>query len=110
VLDFYRQSTAGAAGEECEAKWNTMFNGYATAYPELAAEFNRRMRGELPPDWKKNLPVYSHQEAKSVATRNRSEEVLNAIAGQMPELVGGSADLSMSNLVVLKVRLRAGTI
>lgn len=69
----------------------------------LAKEYVRRMEGNLPSDWKAKLPVYSSNETKVVATRNRSEEVLNAIAAVLPEIFGGSADLTGSNLTSLKV-------
>jgi len=87
-----------------ERDWNDLFACYSVKYPDLAKEFERRMTGMLPLNWKANLPVYSHTESKVVATRNRSEEVLNAIALNLPELFGGSADLTGSNLTNIKVR------
>jgi transketolase len=100
VLEYYRASAAKGVG--AEADWEAKLAQYGQQHPELAADLARRMRGELPADWKKGLPTYSHTEAKAAATRNRSEEVLNALAGVLPELVGGSADLTGSNLTNLK--------
>ncbi len=86
-----------------EAEWNSLFERYADAHPEAAAEFTRRMNGvHLPDGWRSKLPVYV-PDGKNVATRQRSEEVLNALAGIIPEIVGGSADLTPSNLTALKV-------
>lgn len=86
-----------------EYSWNDLFTLYSNHYPDLAKEYERRMMGVLPTNWKANLPTYSHNETKVVATRNRSEEVLNAIAQSIPEIFGGSADLTGSNLTSLKV-------
>lgn len=91
-----------AEGDKAELAWNEAFSAYATAHPALAADYMRRVAGELPTDWKTKLPVYSAADTKAVATRNRSEEVLNVIAAELPELMGGSADLSSSNLTILK--------
>eukprot|EP01039_Chlorochromonas_danica_P003139 gene3140-3438_t len=92
----------GAQGEAKEEAWKAVFQQYAAAHPDLAADFERRMAGQLPANWKDSLPTYSHLEAKAAATRNRSEEVLNALAVSLPELMGGSADLTPSNLTFLK--------
>lgn len=94
--------SAAGVGEQAEAAWTHMFTSYSAVHPDLAGEYVRRMQGRLPSNWKDKLPVYSHTDTKAVATRNRSEEVLNIIAASMPELMGGSADLSGSNLTVLK--------
>jgi transketolase len=61
------------------------------------------MSGAIPDNWKDGLPMYAIAD-KAAATRNRSEDVLNAIAAQLPEIFGGSADLTPSNLTALKVR------
>lgn len=94
------------AGSAAEGVWNTNFAAYSAKYPVEAAEFERRMKGELPADFVDQLlaqtPVYSPTEAKSAATRNRSEEVLNVCARLLPEIVGGSADLTPSTLTALK--------
>ena len=89
-------------GERLEHDWIHMFELYSKKYPHLAAEYERRMENRLPDGWKEKLPTYLAPDAKSVATRNRSEEVLNICAAALPELMGGSADLSGSNLTVLK--------
>ena len=89
-----------------ETSWNNLFEEYSKTYPELALEFKRRMSNELlQVDWKSKLPVYLHTDSKAVATRSRSSEVLNVIASTFPEIMGGSADLTPSNLTSLKVLL-----
>ena len=100
VAGYY--SHVGEAGVSEEQKWADLFANYSRAHPHLAAEYSRRMSGALPADWKSSLPSYSAGEAKAAATRNRSEEVLNALAKHLPELMGGSADLTPSNLTSLK--------
>lgn len=100
VYDYYHAHAAH--GKLMNDEWDAMFGKYAEAHPALAADFQRRMSGHLPADWKSKLPTYSHTEAKAAATRNRSEEVLNALALTIPELMGGSADLTPSNLTFLK--------
>lgn len=97
VKEFYDKTTSGA---ELEDKWNTLFAQYQAAHPELAAEFVRRQEGKLPADWKKNLPKFTAAD-KGLATRQHSEVVLNACAAALPEIVGGSADLTPSNLTKL---------
>ena len=91
---------ARATGAEAEGAWNTRFEAYAAAHPEKAAEFTRRMAGERQADLADTLAklVESTQaEGKPNATRKASQAVLNAIAPNMPELLGGSADLTGSN-------------
>lgn len=82
-------------------EWKGLWSAYAAAHPELAAEFERRMRGELRPDAGAAFPAF---DAKSgtVASRASSGVVINAIASAVPELIGGSADLSGSNLTMVK--------
>ncbi len=99
VYDHYR--SRGNNGP-CEEAWNKLFAAYTAKYPELAVEYNRIMKNEMIPNWKSQLPVYSHTDNKAVATRSRSEEVLNCIAKIYPEIIGGSADLTPSNLTSLK--------
>ncbi|MBN2048251.1 MAG: transketolase [Anaerolineaceae bacterium] len=94
VLAFFRQ--AQTSGEEAEAAWQTRLDAYASNYPEQSAEFVRRMAGELPKDWDKDLIEFPASE-KGLATRASSGKVLNAIAARVPELLGGSADLAPSN-------------
>eukprot|EP01040_Poterioochromonas_malhamensis_P009495 gene9495-10311_t len=89
-------------GKELVSQWNELLQSYAQHYPDLAKELNRRIAGQLPENWKNLLPKYSHTDTKAVATRSRSEEVINALAATVQELVGGSADLTPSNLTLLK--------
>ena len=84
-------------GAKAESEWSTVFAKYSQQFPQLAAEFQRRVKGDLPANWKDNLPRFTPTQP-AVATRKLSENVLNAIAEQIPELVGGSADLTHSNL------------
>jgi transketolase len=97
VKQYYDKTASGA---ELESKWTAAFTAYAAAHPELAAEYTRRFEGKLPADWKKNFPVYTPQD-KALATRQFSEIALNAAAAALPEIVGGSADLTPSNLTKL---------
>mmetsp|Transcript_22739 Transcript_22739/g.63924 ORF Transcript_22739/g.63924 Transcript_22739/m.63924 type:complete len:707 (-) Transcript_22739:33-2153(-) len=87
-----RQREVGAAEE---AAWSKLFEGYKAAHPELAAEFTRRHAGDLPEGWEAVLPAYSPSDPPA-ATRALSGKVLNAVAPVLPELMGGSADLSPS--------------
>ncbi len=89
-------------GIEAQADWEKNFSIYKAKYPDLAAEFERRLlKRALPVDWKKNMPKYSTSD-KPKATRALSGEVLNAVAAAVPELVGGSADLTGSNVTKIK--------
>ncbi|MEB3118405.1 MAG: transketolase [Limnothrix sp.] len=88
-------------GASLEAEWNSIFAQYKTQYAADAAEFERLLRGELPQGWDADLPTYTPAD-KAVATRKHSEICLNAIAPKLPELIGGSADLTHSNLTELK--------
>ncbi|TMW57253.1 hypothetical protein Poli38472_003178 [Pythium oligandrum] len=97
VKKFYDKTSSGA---ELEQKWNELFAQYAAQHPELAAEYERRFAGKLPVDWKKNLPKFTPSDPAK-ATRQFSEIVLNACASALPEIVGGSADLTPSNLTKL---------
>jgi transketolase len=91
---------AGTAGEEKEKEWNALFAKYKEAHPELAAEYERRQKGDLPAGWKDKLPRFTAgaESAKALATRASSGGVLNALAEVMPEIIGGSADLTPSNV------------
>jgi transketolase len=88
-------------GAEYEKEWNDLFLHYKTEYAEEAAVLERMMKGELPEGWEKSLPTYTPEE-KADATRNQSGAILNALAGVLPELIGGSADLAPSNKTLLK--------
>jgi len=83
-------------GNDLEVEWQAKFAAYQKAYPELAAELERRIHGDLPEGWESTLPVFQPDE-KGVATRAASGKVINAIAASLPELMGGSADLAPSN-------------
>ena len=86
----------GPKGAGAHESWKSMFEGYRRAHPELASEFESRLRGDLPEGWESNLPSFGPEDGP-VATRKASGNVLNAIAASLPELVGGSADLAGSN-------------
>jgi transketolase len=89
-----------AAGAEVEAAWNELFGRYRAAQPQLAAELERRMRGDLPQKWSDiatQVRTAAQQEAKPQATRQSSQASLNVISPLLPELLGGSADLTGSN-------------
>lgn len=90
-----------AEGARIEGEWNAMWAGYEKAYPELAAELKRRIAGDLPAGWDDAVmdAISSAQEAaETIATRKASQKALNALAPVLPELLGGSADLTGSNL------------
>jgi transketolase len=89
-----------AKGAEAEARWRELHGRYAQAYPELAAEFDRRVRGDLPAGWSDVVGqtlAAARAETKPQATRQSSQAALNSIAPVLPELLGGSADLTSSN-------------
>ncbi|ODV80954.1 transketolase [Suhomyces tanzawaensis NRRL Y-17324] len=83
--------------QEGHEEWKKTFDQYKQKYPELGAEVQRRLDGKLPEGWEKNLPTYTPQD-KAVATRKLSEIVLQSVYDAVPELIGGSADLTPSNL------------
>ena len=88
-------------GAAAEAAWNDKFEAYRAEYPELAAEFERRMAGDLPADWAEKLAAYiaeTNAAASSPATRKASLDAIEAYSPVLPELFGGSADLGCSNL------------
>jgi transketolase len=92
---------AKAAGARAEDAWGERFGAYKAAHPELAAEFLRRVRGELPRDWAQtavDAAVAAHTKAETVASRKASQIALEAFTRALPELLGGSADLTGSNL------------
>jgi transketolase len=99
VYDVYR--TKVEEGKKLEAKWAELFRSYSEKYPKEAKEIQRRLDGKLPEGWKSGLPKYTAKD-KPNATRSLSQDVLNAIAGVLPELVGGSADLTPSTKTNLK--------
>ncbi|HNI85840.1 MAG TPA: transketolase [Ottowia sp.] len=92
---------ARAAGQAREAEWTQRLAAYQAAHPELAAELLRRLRGELPPNFHQvavDAAVAAHQKAETVASRKASQIALEAFTAALPELLGGSADLTGSNL------------
>ncbi len=91
---------AASHGEQAEQRWNELMRRYSTDYPELARELARRLRGELPLQWDKDLPSFPSG-GKAVSTRKASEAVLQILAKSVPELIGGSADLNPSCLTWL---------
>ncbi|WP_374963438.1 transketolase family protein, partial [Spongiibacter tropicus] len=99
--DIYAEWSARDSGAAAEQAWNEKFEAYAGAHPELAAEFNRRVGGELPADFSRQAEAFIYQcqdEGKEVATRKASQLCLDAFGEMLPELLGGSADLAGSNL------------
>jgi transketolase len=112
VPDEVRQAWDGRArGAAAQADWQQRFNAYAAQYPEDAAELQRRMRGDLPADFAAQLPALFQAAASSeasVATRKASQQALDVLAPGLPELFGGSADLTGSNLTNFKGCVIAG--
>ena len=99
--EVYAAWDAKAIGAKAEAQWDAAFAAYAKAYPELAAEFTRRMAGELPANFQQvavDAAMHAHERAETVASRKASQQALQALTAALPELLGGSADLTGSNL------------
>ncbi|RPJ26906.1 MAG: transketolase [Chloroflexi bacterium] len=94
VLEFYRDAVE--QGRAIETDWMKRFEAYKKAYPELGAELQRRLDREFPADWDADMPTFP-ADAKGMATRVSSGKTLNVLAAKLPELVGGSADLTPSN-------------
>ncbi|KAJ7134956.1 transketolase [Mycena crocata] len=92
---------AAKRGAASEASWNTLFTSYGQKYPAEHAELSRRIAGKLPEGWEKSLPVYKTSDAAQ-ASRKLSEIVLTALSPVIPDLMGGSADLTGSNLTKVK--------
>ncbi len=90
-----------ARGKAAQASWEKQFAAYRQAYPELAAELQRRMQGKLANNFTKTLSDYialCQSKAETIATRKASQNAITALAPAVPELIGGSADLTGSNL------------
>ncbi|NRA43094.1 MAG: transketolase, partial [Pseudomonadales bacterium] len=101
--DIYAGWNAVAKGQAAEKAWAQQFAAYQQAYPELAAEFNRRMAGDLPADFAEKAAAYIQQcqeDGEKLASRKASQNTLNAYGPLIPELLGGSADLAGSNLTL----------
>jgi transketolase len=88
-------------GQTWEAEWQSQVVAYAAAYPDLAADWQRALRRELPPGWEANLPTFKTEDG-TMATRVASGRVLNAVAPAISTLIGGSADLATSNNTLLR--------
>ena len=103
--DVYADWSAVARGQQDEAEWNSMFTAYERAHPELAKEYQRRMAGDLPKHFSQTVVdavIDAHTKAETVASRKASQLALEAFTAGLPELLGGSADLTGSNLTNTK--------
>jgi transketolase len=99
--DAYAAWDASERGDAAEAAWDEAFAAYSAAHPALAAEYTRRMAGELPARWSEVVraaAIAAHGKAETVASRKASQIALEALTEALPELLGGSADLTGSNL------------
>lgn len=99
--DVYEGWNQKDKGEKREADWNAKFEAYAKAFPAEAAEFKRRMAGDLPTNWKQATDAFiaaTNDKAEGVASRKASQNAIAALAPVLPEFIGGSADLTGSNL------------
>jgi transketolase len=92
----------GRRGADLHAEWVKTFSDYSKQYPDLAKQLNQLQNRELPEDWDKDLPTFP-ADPKGIATRESSGKVLNAVAKNLPWMIGGSADLAKSNKVNLTV-------
>src|SRR5262249_51822043 len=91
---------AVAQGARFEKDWKELVKQYEKTFPDLGKTLKETRRGELPEGWEKSLPKFDNVEAK--ATRAYSGEVINAIAGEIPQMIGGSGDLTPSNNTYIK--------
>lgn len=98
ALDHFRRAVE--RGKQAEREWDDRFSAYGRAFPDIAGELQRMMRGELPGGWDADTPRFS-ADAKGMATRVASGKVMNAIAPRLPQLIGGSADLNPSTHTAL---------
>ncbi|WJF89873.1 transketolase [Paraburkholderia bonniea] len=99
--EVYAAWDAKPSGKQIEAQWNAAFEQYKAKYPQEAAEFVRRSTGKLPADWAQQaqeIIAGANQRAETVATRKASQQTIEGLAAVLPELLGGSADLTGSNL------------
>jgi transketolase len=99
VLALFRKAIK--RGEKAEQLWRKQLRAYLAEYPQLDTELERRLMGELPEDWDTDLPTFP-ADPKGMATRTASGNVINVLAGRLPELMGGSADLTPSNNTWIK--------
>jgi transketolase len=100
VREHFREGV-GKRGHDLHAQWSRTFADYSQKYPELAEHLHHMQQREMPPGWDKNLPTFP-ADAKGLASRESSGKVLNALAQNVPWLIGGSADLATSNKTALK--------
>jgi transketolase len=101
--EIYVAWNAKATGAALEDEWNRKFAAYETAYPHEAAEFKRRLAGDLPANWADTvakLIAKENSKAESIASRKASQNAIEGLAPALPELIGGSADLAGSNLTL----------
>lgn len=101
--DIYEGWDAKEIGAKVESDWNDRFENYRREFPELAAEFERRMSGELPKDWAEKSAAFVakvNEKGETIASRKASQNTLNGFGPLLPELLGGSADLAGSNLTL----------
>ncbi|HKA44887.1 MAG TPA: transketolase, partial [Burkholderiales bacterium] len=101
----YAAWNARERGKRAERRWNKLFAAYETAHAELAAEFRRRMKGDLPQEFEARAAQMVRDfdaKAETVATRKASQNALELLVPALPELIGGSADLAASNLTIAK--------
>jgi len=101
--DIYAQWDSKEKGQQLESSWDEKFAAYVKAYPELAAEYKRRINNELPGDWAEKSQAYIEQlqaNPANPASRKASQNALNAFGPLLPEFMGGSADLAGSNLTI----------
>lgn len=99
ALEHWRK--IGARGRETQSEWQKRYESYRAAYPDVAAELERRIRGDLQDGWEDLIPTFTTENG-NIASRAASGMVLNAIAPKVPELVGGSADLASSTNTIIK--------
>ncbi|MFP4294483.1 MAG: transketolase [Halothiobacillaceae bacterium] len=103
--DIYNGWDARERGAQAEGEWNARFEAYAKEFPAEAAELKRRLSGELPEGFEAGMDAFIREVAakgETIASRKASQNAITALAGMMPELVGGSADLAPSNLTTWK--------
>ena len=101
--EIYAGWNAGDAGEKREASWQERFENYRSAHADLAAEFERRMKGDLPANWQSQANAFIKSvdaKAETIASRKASQNTLNGFGPLLPEFLGGSADLAGSNLTI----------
>jgi len=99
ALRYWRDAAKQRA--KAEDGWKKIYDAYKAANPSLAKELERRLRGDLPDGWEEAIPVFTAKDG-NVASRAASGVVINAIAGKIPELMGGSADLASSTNTIIK--------